>query len=292
MGGLRKYMPITAGTFIVGWLAIAGIFPFAGFWSKDEILAKAWFSHNYALWAVGAVAALLTAFYMTRQVWLVFYGPERWRDDAALVAGHAATRDEGDDAHAGERTPHEPHESPWMMYLPLLVLAVLSRRRRAASTCRSSTSSSTCSIAGSSRPGRRAARAVVRLRRSLLSTIALVDRRRRHRHRRRACIARAERRRHRPDRRTARRLRGRAAERVVPRRRARAVRQRAGHRVRPLPQRRRRPHGHRRRGERHRAPWPVRAAAGCAGCRPVSCATTRSASCSARCCSCSTWRRG
>ena len=56
MGGLRKYMPITAGTFIVGWLAIAGIFPFAGFWSKDEILAKAWFSHNYALWAVGAAA--------------------------------------------------------------------------------------------------------------------------------------------------------------------------------------------------------------------------------------------
>src|SRR5258705_997602 len=85
MGGLRKYMPITAATFIVGWLAIAGIFPFAGFWSKDEILAKAWFDHDYALWAIGAAGALITAFYMTRQVWLVFYGPERWRDDAALV---------------------------------------------------------------------------------------------------------------------------------------------------------------------------------------------------------------
>ena len=47
MGGLRKYMPITAGTFIVGWLAIAGVFPFAGFWAKDEILAKAWFRDNY-----------------------------------------------------------------------------------------------------------------------------------------------------------------------------------------------------------------------------------------------------
>ncbi len=91
MGGLRKFMPITAGTFIVGWLAIAGIIPFAGFWSKDEILAKAWSSHNYGLWAVGAVAALFTAFYMTRQVWLVFFGPERWRDDAALAGSPRAT---------------------------------------------------------------------------------------------------------------------------------------------------------------------------------------------------------
>src|ERR1700694_1987989 len=74
MGGLRKYMPITAGTFIVGWLAISGIIPLAGFWSKDEILAKAWSTHGYALWAFGAVGALLTAFYMTRQVWLVFFG--------------------------------------------------------------------------------------------------------------------------------------------------------------------------------------------------------------------------
>ena len=115
MGGLRKYMPITAGTFIVGWLAIAGIFPFAGFWSKDEILAKAWFSHNYALWAVGAAAALMTAFYMTRQVWLVFYGPERWREPAP----------DQDPAHDAEQV-HEPHESPWTMYVPLAVLAVLS----------------------------------------------------------------------------------------------------------------------------------------------------------------------
>src|SRR5258708_1690202 len=75
MGGLRKYMPITAGTFIAGWLAIAGIFPFAGFWSKDEILAKAGFSHDYALWVVGVAGALITAFYMTRQVWLGFLRP-------------------------------------------------------------------------------------------------------------------------------------------------------------------------------------------------------------------------
>jgi NADH-quinone oxidoreductase subunit L len=125
MGGLRKYMPITAGTFIVAWLAISGIIPFAGFWSKDEILAKAWFNHNYALWAVGAAAALMTAFYMTRQVWLVFYGPERFRDDAALAQ---ATGDahEGDEVRAGEAHGGlEPHESPWTMYVPLIALAVL-----------------------------------------------------------------------------------------------------------------------------------------------------------------------
>jgi len=117
MGGLRKFLPITAGTFIIGWLAIAGIVPFAGFWAKDEILAKTWFSHSYALWAIGAGTALLTAFYMTRQVWLVFYGPERWRDDAELLGV--------EDTHDHDHAP-EPHESPWTMYVPLLVLAVLS----------------------------------------------------------------------------------------------------------------------------------------------------------------------
>jgi NADH-quinone oxidoreductase subunit L len=72
MGALKKFMPITAITMMVGWLAIAGIPPFSGFWSKDEILAKAWFGHDYALWVVGVAGALVTAFYMTRQVWLVF----------------------------------------------------------------------------------------------------------------------------------------------------------------------------------------------------------------------------
>ena len=111
MGGLRKLMPITAMTFVVGWLAIAGIFPFAGFWSKDEILAKAWTHHSYGLWAVGVVAALFTAFYMTRQVWLVFFSPERFRD------AHA----EGEAEH-----PVEPHESPATMTMPLVALAALS----------------------------------------------------------------------------------------------------------------------------------------------------------------------
>ncbi|HET9727974.1 MAG TPA: proton-conducting transporter membrane subunit, partial [Acidimicrobiia bacterium] len=127
MGGLRKFLPITAGTFIVGWLAIAGIVPFAGFWSKDEILAKAWFTHDYALWAIGVAGALLTAFYMTRQVWLVFYGPERWQQPAEAHADdpHEAPPAEADSHEAPEH--HEaPHESPWVMTFPLVALAGLS----------------------------------------------------------------------------------------------------------------------------------------------------------------------
>jgi len=78
-GGLRKAMPITAGTFVIGWLAIAGVPPFAGFWSKDEILAFAW-NESPLLWAVGLVTAVLTAFYMTRQVVLTFLGRDRYAD--------------------------------------------------------------------------------------------------------------------------------------------------------------------------------------------------------------------
>ncbi len=95
MGGLRKYMPWTAGTFIVAWLAIAGVVPLAGFWSKDEILAKAWFADEHALWAIGAVTALLTALYMTRQVWMVFFSTERWREPAAVGATAGATASAG-----------------------------------------------------------------------------------------------------------------------------------------------------------------------------------------------------
>ncbi len=127
MGGLRKYMPWTAATFIVGWLAIAGIFPFSGFWSKDEILVSAWAHGGSALWKVlwfvGFVTALLTAYYMSRQVFLVFFGEERWREEAdagseAEQSAEATT--EVHDAHP------EPHESTWTMVLPLVVLGVLS----------------------------------------------------------------------------------------------------------------------------------------------------------------------
>ena len=78
-GGLRKLMPITSATFIVGWLAIAGVPPFSGFWSKDEILAFAW-EENVLLWLIGLVTAVLTAFYMSRQVFMTFFGRYRFAD--------------------------------------------------------------------------------------------------------------------------------------------------------------------------------------------------------------------
>ncbi len=201
-GGLRRFMPVTAGTFVVGWLAIAGVPPFAGFWSKDEILAFAW-NESPLLWLVGLVTAVLTAFYMTRLVILTFFGRHRYSDprpdeveeawasaiaaadeavvaasaalDAAVAAAEAATDEPGAAealvaaraAHEaavlerGEivasaeerpelpalalygapevgpvadrlpdevatRSGHHPHESPWTMGLPLVVLAVLS----------------------------------------------------------------------------------------------------------------------------------------------------------------------
>ena len=95
MGGLARFMPVTAFTFIIGWLAIAGVPPFSGFWSKDEILLFAWNADaigGKALWAIGLVTALLTAFYMTRQVILVFFGRTRFFDvtaDELAVAAEA-----------------------------------------------------------------------------------------------------------------------------------------------------------------------------------------------------------
>ena len=97
-GGLRAAMPITAATFIVGWLAIAGVPPLSGFWSKDEILAYAW-DASPAMWAVGLLTAVLTAFYMSRLVFMTFYGSHR---------------------HSEDKHPHEP--SP-LMTMPLAVLA-------------------------------------------------------------------------------------------------------------------------------------------------------------------------
>ena len=110
MGRLRPFMPVTAATFIVGWLAIAGVPPLAGFWSKDEILLFA-LPKSGALYVLGLIAAILTAYYMTRQVILVFFGEARWEDRAAEHGAHGDMR---------------PHESPWIMLTPLVVLAVLS----------------------------------------------------------------------------------------------------------------------------------------------------------------------
>ena len=151
MGALRKLMPVTAATFIIGWLAIAGVPPFAGFWSKDEILlftlAKGGTSAT-VLYVIGLVTALLTAFYMTRQVILVFFGKARWGShaneaeaahlvdtDDADAAGDTAADTAGAEADAldehqpethGAHGEFKPHESPWIMLFPLVVLAFLS----------------------------------------------------------------------------------------------------------------------------------------------------------------------
>ena len=103
MGGLRKVMPRTFATMAIAWLAISGIPPFSGFWSKDEILAVTfgrggWF---VVLWAIGLLTAGLTAFYMSRLLFMTFYGEARW--------------DKG----------VKPHESPSLMTVPLLILAAL-----------------------------------------------------------------------------------------------------------------------------------------------------------------------
>ncbi len=121
MGALRKLMPITAATFIVGWLAIAGVPPFSGFWSKDEILLFT-LAESPVLYVIGLVTALLTAYYMTRQVIMVFFGEARWTSHANE---HEAA--EGDEhlTH-GAHGEFKPHESPPVMLLPLIVLAALS----------------------------------------------------------------------------------------------------------------------------------------------------------------------
>jgi NADH-quinone oxidoreductase subunit L len=102
MGGLRKAMPITFITMLVSTLAIAGIFPFAGFWSKDEILMVA-FEHNKALWIIGSVASIMTAFYMFRLMYLTFFR----------------------DFRGTEEQKHHLHESPSLITIPLIILAVL-----------------------------------------------------------------------------------------------------------------------------------------------------------------------
>src|SRR6184192_4949313 len=82
MGGLKKYMPYTYLTFLAGWLAICGIIPFSGFWSKDEILWNAASTTHiplgWLLWIVGTIAATCTAFYMTRLMAMTFWGKERF----------------------------------------------------------------------------------------------------------------------------------------------------------------------------------------------------------------------
>ena len=107
MGGLRKVMPITFATMLISTLAISGIFPFAGFWSKDEILLVAFQNHNIAfakvLWVVASIASIMTAFYMFRLMYLTFFREFR----------------------GTEEQKHHLHESPSLITFPLIVLAIL-----------------------------------------------------------------------------------------------------------------------------------------------------------------------
>ncbi|HIK08109.1 MAG TPA: NAD(P)H-quinone oxidoreductase subunit 5 [Trichormus sp. M33_DOE_039] len=148
MGGLRKYMPATGFTFLIGCLAISGIPPFAGFWSKDEILGAA-YAANPLLWFIGWMTAGITAFYMFRMYFSTFEGKFRGNDEkikdklkkaasivlelesaapaanfgpGAMKKGELAATAGHHDGHGHHS--HSPHESPWTMTLPLLVLAV------------------------------------------------------------------------------------------------------------------------------------------------------------------------
>jgi NADH-quinone oxidoreductase subunit L len=153
MGNLRKYMPVTFITMMMGWLAICGIPIWAGFFSKDEILYRVFAAPNlpgnwnYILWGVGLLTAVLTACYMTRLMVMTFFGTERFHDEiedahhhetesarAEVVENgtshdgdsHVGRSDDDEDEH--HHIPHDfhPHESPWTMTLPLVVLAFLS----------------------------------------------------------------------------------------------------------------------------------------------------------------------
>ncbi|HEY9721028.1 MAG TPA: NADH-quinone oxidoreductase subunit L [Oscillatoriaceae cyanobacterium] len=112
-GGLRRKIPFTFAVMLIACLAISGIPPFAGFFSKDGILAAAAQMHQPVLYAIGLFTSGLTAFYMFRMLFLTFYGQPRWAHPKHEHEGHAH------DAHAVE-----PREGPWQMWLPLLLLAI------------------------------------------------------------------------------------------------------------------------------------------------------------------------
>lgn len=107
MGGLRTAMPLTFVTFIIGSLSLSGVFPLAGFWSKDELLLDAW-NHDKFLWLVGTIVAFMTAFYMFRVIFLTFFGEYRGGEEPDLGHGVAGP----------------PHESPRSMTMPMIILTV------------------------------------------------------------------------------------------------------------------------------------------------------------------------
>jgi NADH-quinone oxidoreductase subunit L len=139
MGGLRKYMPVTYWTAVVGTLALAGIPPFAGFFSKDAIIEAVHFSkipgQGYAYFAV-MTGVFVTAFYSFRMLFLAFHGKERFgasdyaHDDAPAAGAtgaehaHEASQDAGDEPGAHDHAGGPPKESPWVVTVPLVLLAI------------------------------------------------------------------------------------------------------------------------------------------------------------------------
>jgi NADH-quinone oxidoreductase subunit L len=118
MGGLKKYLPVTWATMGIGTLAIAGIPPFAGFFSKDEILWKSYEGGFLLLWLIGVMVAAMTAFYMARLMFLTFYGKERFSthgDESGSSHGHGH-------GHGN----HAPKDPSGFVTVPLIILAVFS----------------------------------------------------------------------------------------------------------------------------------------------------------------------
>jgi NADH-quinone oxidoreductase subunit L len=107
MGALRRWLPWTYGTFLFAWLSICGVPPFSGFWSKGDVLTNV-FAKSPALYALALLTALFTGYYMSRLFYLTFTGRARWQEAAP----------------DGRPPHHTPHESPWVMRAPLVVLAV------------------------------------------------------------------------------------------------------------------------------------------------------------------------
>ncbi|APV49995.1 NADH-quinone oxidoreductase subunit L [Betaproteobacteria bacterium GR16-43] len=120
MGGLRKYLPITYLTVLIGALANAGIPPFAGFFSKDSIIEALHLSNtagaHFAYW-LAVAGVFVGGFYSFRLVFFAFHGKERWREAPAHD-------DHAQDAHGHGHEVHEPHESPWVVTVPLVLLAI------------------------------------------------------------------------------------------------------------------------------------------------------------------------
>ena len=188
MGGLKKYLPVTFVTMMIGTLAIAGIPPFSGFFSKDEILFRA-FLTNKAIWVLAVATALMTAFYMFRLMAMTFFGAYRgpaWETAPATAASpraHGArtptrTRTAGGREHEyatdrpthgrhdrrarttrghGHGPWHGPHESPTPMTFPLMALAVGADRGRLRRHSRRRSAAATRSSISSSRASRRSA---------------------------------------------------------------------------------------------------------------------------------------